>query len=384
MKVLLVTQDMPPRPGGMARYYAALAAGLGSAGRVAATRWEGSAPRGADGTPVWDLGIDAEGAHRPLAAGRMRRSLGRYLADWSPGVIACGNPRPFAGLCARLARGRRSPWIAFHHGADILRTESRWNRLLRRPRWKRLLDGPALHVANSTFTADLLLGFGIRPNRIAVVHPEVDTTRFRPVRDPDERDALRREFGFPRDGFLTLFVGRLVPRKGVDRLVRELAGLPRDVHLVVAGPGERDPWMDAARAAGVADRVRFLGKVAEDRLPGLYRTADLFATPSRARKDQHDVEGFGIVYLEAAASGVPVLAAATGGVGEAVADGETGILVPPDDGEALGAAWLGLIREAERRGAMALAGPRHAARFGPGTSARALLAALESHRVTAS
>ncbi len=163
--------------------------------------------------------------------------------------------------------------------------------------------------------------------------------------------------------FRILCIGRLVPRKGVDDVIRAVAGLPEVELLVAGGPAADrlagDP--EAARlrsVAGGSANVRLLGQVAHDRLPGLIRSADLVVSAPW-------YEPFGIVPLEAMACGVPVVATAVGGMLDTVRPGRTGLLVPPKDPAAIRAAIAGLLAEPDTRRAMASAGVRRArARYG--------------------
>jgi phosphatidylinositol alpha-1,6-mannosyltransferase len=152
------------------------------------------------------------------------------------------------------------------------------------------------------------------------------------VSDADRR-AIRTTFGLDPDRPLVLGVSRLVPRKGFDVLVDAVAGLP-DVQLAIAGAGrDRGRLERRTQHRGIADRVRFLGRVPDDdSFPQLYACADVFAMPCRDRWRGLEAEGFGIVFLEAAAAGVPAVAGRSGGSHEAVVDGETGFVV---DGRAI-------------------------------------------------
>jgi phosphatidylinositol alpha-1,6-mannosyltransferase len=126
-----------------------------------------------------------------------------------------------------------------------------------------------------------------------------------------------------------LGVSRLVPRKGFDVLVDAAAGLPPSVQVAIGGEG-RDRRRLAHRAArGGPGRVRFLGRVPDDQLAALTASADLFVMPCRDRWGHLEAEGFGIVFVEAAACGVPSVAGRSGGTDEAVLDGETGLVVTP-------------------------------------------------------
>ena len=166
-----------------------------------------------------------------------------------------------------------------------------------------------------------------------VVPPGVDTARFRPL-DGDERAKARAELGLPVDGRLVLGLSRLVPRKGFDVLIDAVARLAParpDVTLAIAGSG-RDRVRLERRAARAGAPARFLGRVPDDLLPSAYGCADVFAMLCRNRWGGLEQEGFGIVFVEAAACGVPAVVGDSGGAEEAVADGDTGFVVrPPTD-----------------------------------------------------
>jgi phosphatidyl-myo-inositol dimannoside synthase len=176
---------------------------------------------------------------------------------------------------------------------------------------------------------------GQRVPPMVEIPPGVDLDRFRPL-SADERTSARAEFGLPADGPLVVSVSRLVPRKGMDVLidaaVRLKADIP-DLTVAIAGRG-RDSDRLANRIAEHGAPVRLLGAVSDAGLPSLIGAADVFAMLCRNRWLGLEQEGFGIVFLEAAAAGVPQVAGASGGADEAVADGETGLVVrrPTDVG----------------------------------------------------
>src|SRR5205085_275998 len=185
-----------------------------------------------------------------------------------------------------------------------------------------------------------------RPLAGVVIPPGVDGARFVPT-GPDARAATRRRFGLDPDRPLVLGVSRLVPRKGFDVVIDAVAGLP-GVQLAIGGAG-RDRRRLERRAAG---RAQFLGRVADADLPALYACADVFAMCCRDRWQGREAEGFGIVFLEAAACGVPAVAGASGGSHEAVADGETGFVVASRDVDAVRAAIARLIGDPALRDRM--------------------------------
>lgn len=167
-----------------------------------------------------------------------------------------------------------------------------------------------------------------RPLPSVLVPPGVDTQRFVPLAVA-EREEARRRLGLPVDGRLVVSISRLVPRKGMDVLIRAAALLaPARPDLTVAiGGGGRDHDRLQRLIASTQAPVRLLGRVSHDDLPALYGCGDVFAMLCRNRWRGLEQEGFGIVFVEAAAAGVPQVAGDSGGAAEAVVDGETGVVV---------------------------------------------------------
>jgi phosphatidyl-myo-inositol dimannoside synthase len=201
-------------------------------------------------------------------------------------------------------------------------------------------------LAGSHFTAGLARDLGADPERIRITHYGTDPTRFQ----PRDASALRERLGLGTRPVL-LTIARLVARKGIDTVLDALpAVLARhpDAAYVVAGDGpESDALKARARRLGVERAVHFAGSVTDEELPLWYSLADVFVMPSRS--DPPDVEGFGIVFLEAAACERPVVAARAGGIPDAVADGVTGVLVPPGDAAALALELAALLGDEARR-----------------------------------
>jgi phosphatidylinositol alpha-1,6-mannosyltransferase len=196
-------------------------------------------------------------------------------------------------------------------------------------------------LSNSDFTRDLLVNLiGVEPERIAIIYPTVDEERFRPGGPSQD---LRTSIGLVEGQKLILSVGRLQRRKGFDSVIRALPLLLRqgmDAHYALIGIGEDWDHLRALSAeVGVADRVHLLGHVSYEDLPRWYNTCDMFAMPNRDING--DTEGFGLVFLEAAASGKPALSGLAGGTGSAVVDGETGLRV---DGERVEVIAQGIAR----------------------------------------
>jgi phosphatidylinositol alpha-1,6-mannosyltransferase len=315
---LLVTNDFPPKIGGIQSYLHEL--------------WRRLPPEDAtvfttrhDGDRAWD----AEQAFRVVRA-RERvflptRSLATRIdalaRELDASVILLDPWLPLGQLGPRLTA---APYVVVVHGAEVTVP----GRLPgSRQIGGRVLRSAAGIVAAGQYVAREAEHAAGRALSGIVVPPGVDVDRFRPV-DGTTRRATRCEFGFDPDQPLVLAVSRLVPRKGFDVLIDAVAGLA-GVQLAIAGAGrDRARLERRARGRGVGERVRFLGRVPDDgSFPRLYACADVFAMPCRDRWGGLEAEGFGIVFLEAAAAGVPVVAGRSGGSHEAVVDGETGLVV---------------------------------------------------------
>jgi phosphatidylinositol alpha-1,6-mannosyltransferase len=190
--------------------------------------------------------------------------------------------------------------------------------------------------------------------QVTIVPPGVDVERFRPLGD-DERRAARTRLGLPADAPLITSISRLVPRKGFDVAIRAAAllraGRP-DLLLAISGRG-RDERRLRQLATELRAPVRFLGRVANEDLPALYGCADVFTMPCRTRWGGLEQEGFGIVFVEAAACGVPQVAGRSGGAAEAVEHGATGYVVEqPEDPRAVADAIAAILDDPSQRAAM--------------------------------
>lgn len=185
-------------------------------------------------------------------------------------------------------------------------------------------------IANSEFTCDELLKMDVDSERIKLIYPGVDVERFRPGLPCDD---LKRSIGLAQAQTLILAVGRLSRRKGFDTVIRALRRILDegfDVRFALIGIGEDMGYLKKlAHELGVDDRVDFLGHVPMVDLPRWYNACDVFLMPNR--EINGDTEGFGMVFLEAAACGKLAIAGCAGGTGAAVLHGETGFRVDGSD-----------------------------------------------------
>jgi phosphatidylinositol alpha-1,6-mannosyltransferase len=314
---LLVTNDFPPKHGGIQSYLYELWRRLPPEETfVFTTRFPG------------DLAWDAEqrfrivrSRHRVFLPSRaLVADVDALAHDVRADVVFVDPWLPLGALAPRL---RAAPYVVVVHGAEVTVP----GRLAgSRALGARVLRGAAAVVAAGEYPAREAVRAAGRSLPGVIVPPGVDGGRFRPL-DADERAAARAGFGLDPDVHLVVGVSRLVPRKGFDVLIEAMAGVP-DAHLAIGGAGRDRPRLErlAARPE-LTGRVRFLGRVPDADLPALFGCGDVFAMPCRERWGGLEAEGFGIVFLEAAAAGVPVVAGRSGGSHEAVAAGVTGEVV---------------------------------------------------------
>ena len=250
-------------------------------------------------------------------------------------------------LGLQLQRWFKLPFVVYAHGNEVLAAiDSDWDK----PRLA--LKKAACVLANSRFTAGLLQTAGVVPESIAIIPLGFDTERFRP--QIPNLQLRRTLLGDRARGPVILTVGNLVERKGHDMVIRSLPAICQqvpDATYLIAGTGPFKERLDELAAQlGVRDRIIFAGNVPDDQLPDLYAMCDVFAMPSRARLASHDVEGFGLVFLEAGACAKPVVAGRSGGIEDAVVDGFTGLIVDPSDTQDIGQALIRLLTDSELRG----------------------------------
>jgi phosphatidyl-myo-inositol dimannoside synthase len=336
VRVLWLTNDLPPRTGGIQQFLANLLS------RVHPDTTVVVGPGGEPGAAEHDAAQPyrtVRAAGRVLPTRAVRRLTVDTARDHGADVVVLGASWPLGELAPRLRAELGVPVVALSHGLEAGLPGVGLGVLVRRA-----TRGLAALTTISDWTEQRLAPH-VRAARTVRVPPGVDIGRFTPRVDGA---AMRQRWGIPTDAPLVGCVSRLVPRKGQDLLV-EVWPRVRDRHpdawLVLVGEGpSADRLARGVEALGPGAQVVLAGRAAWEDLPACYAALDLFAMPCRTRLAGLDVEGLGIVYLEAAACGVPAIAGRSGGAPEAVRDGETGTVVDGRDPEALVAAidrWLG-------------------------------------------
>ena len=346
MKVLLLYKDYYPVVGGIENHIRLLARGLRAQGvdaRVLATNTGTATLRQTiDGVPVTKTGRQAHILSTPISLSyfaELRKQTA--MAD----LVHLHAPYPPAEF-AQLILGRAKPTVISYH-SDIVR--QRRTGKLYAPLLRKVLQRAALvaasspvYIASSPFLRDV-------QEKCRVIHFGIETERFAEtgqVRDDAQR--LRSQHG---DLPLLLFIGRLRHYKGVDVLIRAMRRI--EAHLLIIGTGPmQEAWQDLAREENLADKVFFLGDGSEKESLAARYAAELFVLPSTNR-----AEALGIVQLEAMACGLPVVCTELGtGTSYVNRDGETGLVVPPNDPRALAAAINKLLGDSAMRARMGAAG----------------------------
>lgn len=357
---LLLTENFPPIVGGSARWFWELYRRLPRESVLIAAGCHpgaGEFDRGHDLRVVRlplsfsDLGVLSSWRHYRRAARAVRQLIARDQVR----RVHCGRVLPEGWIAYRCGQ----PYGCYVHGEELGTSATS-----RELTWmtRRVLAGAALLIANSRNTAALLeVQWGVPSDRIAVVAPGVDHTRFIPApRD----DQVRANLGWG-SRLVVLTVGRLQRRKGHDRMIEAVAmlrnGFPTLLYAIVGDGAERGALEAQVRSAGVAAHVRFHGEIDDAQLIRAYQQCDLFVLPNRTEAGG-DIEGFGMVLLEAQACGRAVLAGDSGGTAEAVRAGETGVLADCTRADRLAAAVAELLADDARRERMGAAGRQWTAR----------------------
>ena len=362
---LLLTYDFPPIGGGISRWMAELAKRYPPGSLIVSTGQNGQV---AESDASFPNRID----RLPTPARRLRTIQGILLWSRRVAVLArstdaefiwCGNIKPAAYPARWTMERTGTPFGILLHGGDLLILQHQVHQsVIKRRTAAALLSSAAVLVANSAWTRDRcvnLLGeleIEASPERVRVVPLGADAAFFRPGLDTHE---VRARYGLEPGRWL-LSVARVARHKGIDTALQALARLaPRypDLRYAVVGTGEEHGALAAeARDLGVADRVRFLSDVPDRDLPGLYNSATIYLGVSRLMEQR--VEGFGISLAEASACGVPVIAGRSGGIPEAVRDGETGLMVDAEQVEAVSEAVERLLGDEALRARLGAAGRR--------------------------
>lgn len=341
LRTLIVTNDFPPRQGGIQSFVHELAR------RLPADRLTVYAPKW-DGDAAFDAAAQFEVIRHPTSLMIGGPGVtGRAVAiarERGAEAVVFGAAAPLGLITPALRRAGVTRAVAITHGH-----EAGWAAL---PGARTLLRRIGEETDVVTYLGEYFrvrLSRALTPRaaaRMTRLHPGVDAARFRP--DPQAGAAIRERYGLAGRP-VVVCVSRLVRRKGQDTL---LAAWPRvlkkvpDASLLLVGDGPRSAALrDLSERARLTPSVRFTGSVPGAELPAHYAAGDVFAMPCRTRRGGLDVEGLGIVYLEASATGLPVVGGDSGGAPDAIMDGETGYVVPGRDTGAVAERLVALLTD---------------------------------------
>ncbi|GIJ68700.1 glycosyltransferase family 4 protein [Virgisporangium ochraceum] len=345
-RTLLVTNDFPPRPGGIQIFVHKLAVRQPADDLVVyASSWRGA--REFDAEQPFEVVRDRTSVLLPTP--RVARRAADLARAHGCDTVWFGAAAPLGLLAKGLKRKGIGRAVAQTHGHEV-----GWAAL---PGARAMLNSIGRHVDVSTYLSEYQR-VRLQPllRNLERLTPGVDTDTFHPDVDGSE---VRKKHQLD-DRPVIVCVSRLVPRKGQDMLIRALPAVRRKVPdaklLIVSGGPDRDRLTKLARSTGAEEHVVFTGSVPWQALPEHYAAGDVYAMPCRTRRRGLDVEGLGIVYLEASATGLPVVAGDSGGAPDAVKEGETGYVVNGRDTEQIADRLVTLLSDRDKARTMGRAG----------------------------
>ena len=352
--LLVVTNDFGPRAGGIETFIIGLIQRMPHAQTMVYTSSQGDT-RTYDAAWFANYGVKVirDRSKILLPTPRVCRAVSRIVKSQKIDVVAFGAAAPLAIMAHRLRRAGARRIIALTHGHEV------W--------WSKVFPF-SLALRRIGTTTDVLTYLGeftrsaiskslttTASHAMVKIAPGIDTEHFAPT----DSTALRSSLGLSGKKVIVC-VGRLVHRKGQDYLIESMRAIINelsDAHLLLIGEGPyRTHLMNLVKKFNLEDHVTFVGRIQYADLPNYICVGDVFAMPSRTRFCGLEVEGLGIVYLEASACSLPVIAGASGGAPDAVIDGVTGVVVDGRDCAAIAVAAINLLENPERARTMGTAG----------------------------
>ncbi|WP_082353524.1 glycosyltransferase family 4 protein [Corynebacterium deserti] len=353
-RTLIVTNDFPPRVGGIQSYLRDFIAT-----QDPSTITVFASTQNLEETAVYDAGLDHEVIRWPrsvmLPSPTTAYAMSEIIRERDINNVWFGAAAPLALMAKKARQAGATRIIASTHGHEV-----GWSML---PGARQSLRKIGDDVDIVTYISGYTLGrfqraFGTHPTFVHLPSG-VDVNVFHPA-TPEQRSATRAKLGIGDDTPVIVCTSRLVPRKGQDSLIEamdKVALKHPDAQLLIVGSGRYESTLRKL-AEGTFANVRFLGRLDYAEMINTLAAADIFAMPARTRGGGLDVEGLGIVYLEAQACGIPVVAGDSGGAPETVTSA-TGVVVRGSDVEKLASTLVGLLDSPQRRATMGAAGRAH-------------------------
>ena len=367
---LLLTHDFPPMSGGISRWMGELARRYPQGELVVSTAQHPDSDEVDERLPnrVDRLAMPAKRLKTLQGILTWSRHVSVLTRTLNVEFIWCGTLKPSAYPAKWVRERLGTPFGVIAHGSDFLTLRHETHRsAIKRRVAKGLLDAASVIVANSSWTRDLCLsvlgelGVSLAEDRVRVVPLGTDPEFFRSGIDTS---AVAKKYDLEKGRWL-LTVAPLAASKGIDTVLQALAASEGELaslnYAVVGAGAELAPLKALAKKLGVTQRVRFLTDVPDADLPALYNLATAYVGLSR--QAGLDVEGFGISFAEAAACGLPVIGARSGGIPDVVADGETGLLVNAERPDEVVAAIAKLLKDGKLAGRLGKEGRSRVEKF---------------------
>jgi len=361
MKILIISSEFPPGPGGIGTHAYQLTKELYNLGHDLqvicrqnnTSSQEYTTFNQAQSFEIYHL---SSTGNYVLKSVRQARSVLRKITKHEPDIVIATGSR-MVWITAIITKLQKVQWVAIGHGTEFGFTKN----------WQAALTRWAFEQSNGTvcvseFTRDYMLNRGIQPSNVTVIPNGADETAFYLLSD-EEASKLRVDYNISPETNLLVTVGNISERKGQEVVIRAmpyiLAQHP-NTHYAMAGLPTLRPKLEAlAEDLGVHDHIQFLGRVPSDDLLRLLNTAELFIMTSR-HTATGDFEGYGIAVIEAALCGLPAVVAGDSGLSEAIVPGETGLEVPQNDPIATAEAVNELLGNTARRREMGATAQRRA------------------------
>ena len=353
-KILCITNDFGPRAGGIETFVIGLIERLPRSSVIVYTSAQDNS-ESYDRKWLEDFGVEVvrDKANILLPTPGVAYCVNALVRERGISTVFFGAAAPLGLLSRRLRKAGVKDIVALTHGHEVW-----WSKVWPFTMAMKSISRNVNHLTYlGEYTRSAIAGSltDRAANSMVKIAPGIDTDHF----SPQDARELRKELGLTEKKVI-VSVGRLVHRKGQDVLIEAMPAIIKEVpqaHILMIGEGPYRSYLEnRVKSLGIQERVTFIGRIQYADLPRYICAGDVFVMPSRSRLAGLEVEGLGIVYLEASACGLPVIAGNSGGAPDAVLEGETGLVVDGTKKEDVAAATIALLLDADRSKAMGLRG----------------------------